>query len=124
MEERLEFLQSLVKPEYELFTTFLFRVRWVLANVVGCKQDMDVHRWPELIFLMGLKDVDQKFMVGLMKNPESDIVKVSAKVSKCHQTMNSQLPAHDVMKNNVLSLNIRTSQGQCHNLSFLIQPHF
>ena len=76
-EERLEFLQSLVKPEYELFTTFLFRVQWVLVNVVGQEVTGDNDRWAELMFLMGLKDVDQKFMVGVMKEQAgADVIQV------------------------------------------------
>ena len=62
--ECLEFLQSLIKPDEEPFTTFLFRVQWVLKNVVKASEP---NRWTPLIFLMGLKEVDQKFVFSLMK---------------------------------------------------------
>ena len=64
MVECLEFLQSLIKPDEEPFTTFLFRVQWVLKNVVKASEP---NRWTPLIFLMGLKEVDQKFVFSLMK---------------------------------------------------------
>ena len=73
LESKLQFLRSLAKDPTEPYSAFLFRVEWVLGAVGGTAKQELPRFWTKFMFLLGLRDVDQKLAVEMLNSSDGDI---------------------------------------------------
>ena len=65
LDQSLQQVLSLTKADAELFTTFLFRVEWVLEAVLGLTGNQLLTK---IFFLLGISQVNQVFVLDKLKN--------------------------------------------------------
>merc|ERR1712029_12249 len=71
LEAKLLLIQSLTKGDNETFKNFMFRIQWVIMNIVD---DKNIQFWIQVFFLLGLQEADQKYVLEKFKENQMDSI--------------------------------------------------